>query len=270
MRRETLVTLNVFLIAVAWAFPGTVRAYSVPATEPTRIGAPGGATQVSATPLYSERLYKGTIRKKGQQIWYQFRAGYNERALFELSGRARRCPVRATLLDGAGNILAQIISSASEVEPFLVLLPARAGLNLYLLRLEGDSNVSCSRGSFSLTMIEPYSLEPVPMSSPIGPSEPSPPPSAPTPPRESLAGYGAAPALPSRSSSSGVLAEKTEISSRFSNESARCNRAGLAYRKAKDEAEQASRQHRGSTRTRQEDRKRAAYREMLKYCPGVT
>jgi hypothetical protein len=267
MRREALVTLDVFLIAVAWTLPGTVQARPVPATEPTGIGAPGGATQASATPLYSQRLYKGTIREKGQLIWYQFQAGYDERALFELSGHTRRCPVRATLLDGAGNILAQIISSSSEVEPFLVLLPARAGPNPYFLRLEGDPYVSCTRGSFSLTMTEPYAPEPIPVSSPTAPSEPTPPPES-TPPRESLAGYDAAPPPPQ--ASGGVLAEKTEISSRFSNESARCNRAGLAYRKAKDGAEQASRRHQGSTRTRQEDRKRAAYREMLKYCPGVT
>jgi hypothetical protein len=255
--------LNVFLIAAASAIvSGAAQAHGMGASaaEPAGVGAPGGATPISATPLYSGRRYQGTIDKKGQEIWYQFYAGYKERALFELSGRTRSCPIRATLLDGVGKKLAQIISSSSEVEPFLVVVPSIPGLNLYRLQIDADPYVSCAKGSYSVSMIEPFSEPPERPLPPPPPPQPLPPPQPPEP----VAGYSTE---PPRAASGGVL---DFIESRPSYQNARCNSAGLAYRRAKDEAEQASRGHRKTTSRRLEGRKRVAFREMLKYCPGVT
>jgi hypothetical protein len=95
----------------------------------------------SATPLGNVTSYGGEIAP-GQQAWYRFQHSGGERARVDLRGSAGSCPVRASLLDAHGGTLAEIVSSASETEPFTAYFP-RPEVSLdYYLRIEPDPSAT--------------------------------------------------------------------------------------------------------------------------------
>lgn len=117
-------------------------------------GAPGGAAKASATMLYNELSYRGTVTR-GAQRWYKFKSNGPGRILVEVWGRTRSCPVRAVLLDARGRPLSALFSSDREILPFAAPLPAHPIANTYYLRIDADPYLSCARASYVFKLIEP-------------------------------------------------------------------------------------------------------------------
>jgi len=230
------------LIVAALIVPGAALALrvGVSATELGGAGAPGGATMASATRLYPQSSNRGTVDEKTQQIWYELYSEKGERALFQVWGPTRSCPVRVALLDARGRTLGQIVSSSREIEPFLVLFPAHPASDVYYLRIDADPYRSCASASYTVILLEPEQA-----GSCDGPPRP------PFPDGEPDSGCPYSQEVPKY-------------------ENVRCDSAGPAYSRDRKAAEEAARRHLGiQIRRRLESYERAALREMIANCPGV-
>jgi cell division septation protein DedD len=135
--------------------------------------APGAATMASATPLYNERGYRGTVAH-GHALWYRFREEESGRPLFEVWGRTSSCPVRATLLGARGHVYGELISDASEILPFSIGLP---GAGRYYLRIDADPYKTCAGAAFVVRLVEPEQPAPPGAGSEPGSSSAEPTPS---------------------------------------------------------------------------------------------
>jgi hypothetical protein len=113
----------------------------------------------AATQLKNELSYRGTIAEPGQQIWYKLDAVDGERAIVNLWGRTRSCPVRATLLDARGRGLGEIVSSTSEIQPFIVYFPANPVSATYYLRIDLP-RASCAGAGYVFTLVAPEQPQP--------------------------------------------------------------------------------------------------------------
>ena len=178
------------------------------AASASETGAPGGATMTSATQLYDELGYRGTIRR-GEAQWYKLSSQGAERALVDLWGRTRSCPVRATLMNAHRRMLGEMISSAKEILPFAAPLPARPYSGVYYLRIDADPYSTCASAGYVLKLIEPET--PAPMESPV--QEATPPQEATkqeaeptTTPAHTAPSYGPAPGIQTNGCSTALYA----------------------------------------------------------------
>jgi hypothetical protein len=98
-------------VAVGLLSAGSGVAHAGQAAEaPVPASRPGGMTIASATQLYSELSYRGTV-KRGEQLWYRFNSESDERVRIEIWGTTRSCPVRAAVLNLRRRTLGEMISS---------------------------------------------------------------------------------------------------------------------------------------------------------------
>jgi hypothetical protein len=108
-----------------------------------------------ATALDSGVSYHDQVAP-GQQTWFKLEADEGDRVSVRLSGRTRSCPVRMTLIDGHGLALGEIVSTTSEIEPFIVYYPEHETSVHYYLRVQQASSVTrCASAAYVFTLQEP-------------------------------------------------------------------------------------------------------------------
>jgi hypothetical protein len=123
------------------------------ASNPT--GPAEGASRDAATALDSGVSYREQVAP-GQQTWYELEADEGERVSVRLWGRTQSCPVRMTLIDGHGLALGEIVSTTSEIEPFIVYYPEHETSVHYYLRVQQASSVNrCASATYVFTLQEP-------------------------------------------------------------------------------------------------------------------
>ncbi|HTR72947.1 MAG TPA: hypothetical protein VMG80_05065 [Solirubrobacteraceae bacterium] len=133
-------------------------------------GPPGGASRGAATALKNGVSYRGQL-ESGQRAWYKLETDEGERVKVRLWGRTPSCPVRATLIDGHGRALGEIVSTTHEIEPFIVYYPEGDTSPDYYLRVQpGPSTAACASAAYVFTLQEPEQEEPISCGSTPGPN----------------------------------------------------------------------------------------------------
>jgi hypothetical protein len=122
------------------------------ASSPT--GPVGGASRAAATALKNGLSYRSQVAP-GRQAWYALEARQDERVSIRLWGRTRSCPVRMTLIDPHGLALGEIVSTAREIEPFIVYYPKGENSSDYYLRVQQASAARCASAAYVFTLREP-------------------------------------------------------------------------------------------------------------------